>query len=346
MNLRNHNNEVDSRSFTYPWSSQREAPSDTTRTHAATGAQTVYIKRFSERAHFSLDDLEYPRNGIEPGKVLIFNQEVFEDSELDYRRGSVRDVNELIICMQRLGFNIEKGDICTDYTAEGIFKKLDEVIADSEHLSNCNCLILFFLSHGKSSEELHASDSTIKISQLWEKLAKCEELDGKPKMFVIQACKGDSYSTISGTTTLSTQPPPSPLVDISQFTSEFLSPDMLVVYATIEGNVSFRNPLTGTWFIQELCKNFAAYGRRDDVLTMLIRVNKCVTGNYYNYNKKVSRDIQKQMPIFISTLSKKFYLNRNKDRDMLLQIKKRLDRIGNDTAEILDILKHNKKGKK
>lgn len=87
-----------------------------------------------------------------------------------------------------------------------------------------------------------------------------------------------------------------------------------------------RNIVHGTWFIQELCKNFSAYGRRDDVISLLIRTTKCVANGYFYIQKFANEDeadskrIKKQMPIFVSTLTKKFYLTKSKDRNLVLNV--------------------------
>jgi hypothetical protein len=54
--------------------------------------------------------------------VLIFNQEWFE--EINYRLGSRRDVNELITCMSRIGFNIHENHIFTNYTKDDILDSI------------------------------------------------------------------------------------------------------------------------------------------------------------------------------------------------------------------------------
>lgn len=70
------------------------------------------------------DASEYPRDGNDPGLVLIFNQECFAYEE--DRIGTRRDVNELVICLQRQGFNIGKDSIMHNGTANDIKEKLKE----------------------------------------------------------------------------------------------------------------------------------------------------------------------------------------------------------------------------
>lgn len=80
------------------------------------------------------------------------------------------------------------------------------------------------------------------------------------------------------------------------------------------GNYSFRHKLKGSWFIQELCKNILAYGRREDVVSIITRTTKCVANSYFLVEEEVSNYVQKQMPLFISTLTRRFYLTRSKER--------------------------------
>jgi len=108
-----------------------------------------------------------------------------------------------------------------------------------------------------------------------------------------------------------------------------MDPNMLVAFSAVEGNQSYRHINNGSWFIQELCKNFCSHGRRDDVVSLLIRTTKCVAHSYYVdptdtfytvTDSTATAPVQKQMPLFFSTLTKKFYLTRSKDRNMILDM--------------------------
>lgn len=55
-----------------------------------------------------------------------------------------------------------------------------------EDFSNINCLIVFFLTHGSSDNELSVFDDTLKTTDIWGAFRKCETLNGKPKMFIFQ----------------------------------------------------------------------------------------------------------------------------------------------------------------
>ncbi|XP_050309740.1 caspase-1-like [Anthonomus grandis grandis] len=290
--------------------------------------------RFKEPTHYNLDEFEYDRNGNNPGKLIIFNHQVYDNEKIKERFGTKRDVNEIIICFQRLGFNVSEDDVVTDATIEQVRAKLDSVLKDEQTLFQSNCLVVFFLTHGDVKDKLCVKDGEIKCSDVWMKFNDCKQLEGKPKLFVFQACKGKQFASVDQPESTFNQHSPVLLDLDTSFSVNDLGPDMLLLYSTLEDYVSFRNPLTGTWFIQELCKNFSSYGRRDDVISLITRTTKCVSNSYFVMHED-DKTVLKQMPIYVSTLSRKFYLNRNKDRHLLLEMNRKQDEIHQMLEELM-----------
>jgi len=62
-----------------------------------------------------------------------------------------------------------------------------------DHKDN-DCLAIVVMTHGKM-DRLHAHDIPYTTSTLWHYFTpdKCPTLAGKPKMFFIQACRGEEY---------------------------------------------------------------------------------------------------------------------------------------------------------
>lgn len=58
-----------------------------------------------------------------------------------------------------------------------------------ETLAQCNCLILIFLSHGNTDNELETSDAKIHTEEIWNLFATCDYLKDKPKLFIFQVKK-------------------------------------------------------------------------------------------------------------------------------------------------------------
>ncbi len=74
------------------------------------------------------------------------------------------------------------------------------------------------------------------------------------------------------------------------------SSDILVAYATIKGEPSFRHTEEGTWFIQTLMKQFKEHAQSSHVMDIMTLVNEDIAGS----------DLQghRQMPVQESTLTK------------------------------------------
>lgn len=78
---------------------------------------------------------------------------------------------------------------------------------------------------------------------------------------------------------------------------------------------SFRNVENGSWFIQSLCDVFIAaarkpeaYDKGSDLLRLLTAVNRKVAYEYQSLAKVEVLNQMKEMPNFLSTLTKTFYL--------------------------------------
>lgn len=78
---------------------------------------------------------------------------------------------------------------------------------------------------------------------------------------------------------------------------------------------SFRNVENGSWFIQSLCDVFIeaakkpeAYNEGSDLLRLLTAVNRKVAYEYQSLAKVEVLNQMKEMPNFLSTLTKIFYL--------------------------------------
>ncbi|KAB0791990.1 hypothetical protein PPYR_13951 [Photinus pyralis] len=287
----------------------------------------TFAPKFTENPHAVEHEDEYPRTGSDPGLVVIFNQQTFGDDDEMARRGTNRDVNELILTFGRLGYNIEERYIYNNLKRFEILEAIKE-LSSTDH-SDRNCLIIIVLTHGEVNNVLQVEDGLMETSEFWTPFSNtsCLSFSSKPKFFVFQACKGNQNSR-SGELTV-------PVIPAGTYRTP-LETDFLIAFAAVEGTRSYRHTLLGSWFIQELCRNFNAHGRRDDVISLLLRITKCVAYNHYHVAKDNGRKvIVKQMPLLLSTLTKKFYLCKSKDRNLLLQLKKKQEEMLELLAEAL-----------
>lgn len=173
------------------------------------------------------------------------------------------------------------------------------------------------MTHGGSDGKIHAADGDLLVQELWEPFIgnSCQSLIGKPKLFFIQACRGNL--TDGGVIfkpkvkTISHRLRDEDATDAEAFEDKrYVIPtlaDLLVMLSTAEGFYSFRNPAEGSWFIQALCKELTENGH-EELMTILTGVNRNVAfAKESNIPKKPELDAMKQMPNITSLLTKSFY---------------------------------------
>ncbi|GJQ67689.1 hypothetical protein Trydic_g16515 [Trypoxylus dichotomus] len=233
-----------------------------------TTSETVDVKSrtYVERDDKHPDELEYKRNGSDQGIVIIFNQAHFDNAK-EFRKGSTKDVNNIIFTLGRLGFNIDEKYLFSNLTHSQILEKIEKI--GKEDLSDRNSLILFFLTHGSEADKLMARDKELNTKDIWETLERHKDLVNKPKLLVFQACKGGKVSA-----PFDKRPSKDVQHALSYIlpSSDSFPDDVLLCYSSVEGMLSHRDKQKGSWFIQEICRNFMMYGRRDDVLSLFTRI--------------------------------------------------------------------------
>lgn len=177
------------------------------------------------------------------------------------------------------------------------------------------------MSHGGDDGKIYASDFEFDVSEIWTPFVgkHCPSLIGKPKLFFIQACRGTLadfgvFMKVKPKPELENVRENSDSID-SEVAKEqtFVIPnlaDLLVMYSTSEGHVSFRNPNDGSWFIQSLCIELSE-NSHEELLLILTGVLRRVAFNYQSdIEKNQDYDAGKQMPVFMSMLTKTFYLRK------------------------------------
>lgn len=159
------------------------------------------------------------------------------------------------------------------------------------------------MTHGTRNDKVYAKDLQFCTQDLLTPFIgeNCKNLIGKPKLFFIQACRGDRVD--AGTQIDS--------FNDSQSASEIYvipkNADVLVMYSTSEDHVSFREVDQGSWFIQALCEEVAE-NPEEDLLSILTGVNsKVAFGRQASIPDNNVMDGAKQMPQIISTLTKKMF---------------------------------------
>ncbi|XP_030608760.1 caspase-8 [Archocentrus centrarchus] len=246
----------------------------------------------------------YPLTHNPRGLCVVFNNEIFTGSELKDRGGTQKDADALDTLFTRLGFEVV---IHNNLTAAAMLNEIRSI--STRNFQNDDALVVCVLSHGErgcvfgtDGNKVHLEDLTFPFTS-----GRAPTLAGKPKLFFIQACQGDQYQKGFVPCTLrpgeeenerglETDAGPPPEAVPSQA-------DFLIGMATVEEYKSFRNTVTGSIYIQELCRQLmssAESREMDDILAVLTRVNREVSKGDYLHSK--------QMPQPKYTLTKKLVL--------------------------------------
>ncbi|XP_032079909.1 caspase-6-like isoform X2 [Thamnophis elegans] len=243
------------------------------------------------------------------GLALIFNHERFcKCLELPERRGTHVDQDNLNRRLTELGFEVRCFD---DLRKKEIKEKISN--ASKEQHDDADCFMCVFLSHGKNNK-VYAYDGKIKIQDLTDMFRgdECSSLIGKPKIFIIQACRGekrddpvfpnDPVDSVTDRSLVNETE-----VDAAAVYSLPAGADFLMCYSVAEGFYSYRETLYGSWYIQDLCEMIQEHGTSLEFTELLMLVNRKVSHRRVDKSRNIAIIGKKQIPCFASMLTKKLY---------------------------------------
>ncbi|XP_047488846.1 caspase-1-like isoform X2 [Penaeus chinensis] len=254
------------------------------------------------RMSVNRDAVCYNMSHRQRGHCVIFNHRHFDQhTGLGERNGTDRDREQAQELFKNLGFQVT---VYNDLTVKEVKKKLKGLAVDVNH-SECDALAVVFMSHGEKNV-LWGRDDTFKSDYLFEnfKADRCPTLAGKPKLFFIQACRGEKLD--AGTTLQRDE------LDSGCQSSYKIpnSADFLECWSTIPGHYSWRNSANGSWFIQSLVKVLTQDSAREDLLSMMTSVNRHLILNFESdCPKEQDMHEKKQAAYIVSTLMRKVYFN-------------------------------------
>ena len=249
------------------------------------------------------------------GMALIINNKHFHPKcGMNMRKGTDVDAANLQQAFKFLGF------LATVLHDQGTNDMEDNLrkLARYDH-SNYDCVVVCILTHGVEGK-LYGSDGNLIEVQRLIRLFNGDQapyLVGKPKLFFIQACRGDSFDygrdESDGHQNDTDGVPAQEPVIIERALGEGVDEtdakmsalpveaDMLLAYATVPGYVSWRNSERGSWFVQALTEVLVHDATKDDVTHMMVSVNRKVATEFEAKGRR------KQMPAPVVQLLKKLY---------------------------------------
>lgn len=195
----------------------------------------------------SLDSIYYSMSSHERGHCLVFNHVHFDPSlQMNERRGSEADAQAITKVFTKMGFKVH---VFQDYTYRDFLQVLELYSVHVDHSAH-DCLAVFFLSHGEEGS-LYCRDKVFRQEKLFLpfEARNCPSLAGKPKLFFIQACRGqqleqgvEMYEQTDSDGRFSHKVPS--------------TADVFVLWSTTPGYYSWRNTANGSWFVQSLVHVF------------------------------------------------------------------------------------------
>ena len=251
--------------------------------------------------------MDYPRRG----KAIIFNNKVFAPHLVQQgyteRKGTDVDSSRLCKRLQLLGFEVDKRQ---DVTAREMMTILDQY-ANEDH-SEADCFVCVLLSHGEP-DVIFGHDDKLKLVDIFQKFdgISCPTLIGKPKLFIIQACRGRQFDMGEGIV-VAKNVIDAKLDDETECTDDETiripnEADFLIAQSTVPGFYSWRNSLNGSWFIQALADALDKYGTSVDILKLLTFVNRKVAYDFESSTNQPITNRMKQVPAFTTRLTKDLY---------------------------------------
>lgn len=242
---------------------------------------------------------EYNMNHKNRGMAIIFNHENFDDFNDLPRRGSNKDLSRLKKTLESLNFEVESH---TDLSANEIKEKIRKV-SEMDH-ADSDCILISIMTHGEECGVLSAKDEKYNLNEITEYFSadNCPSLARKPKIFFIQACRGNKLDFgTKMTRTRSETDKTEASSAVYQLPNEI---DFIIVHSSAEGYYSFRKETEGSCFIQCLCDELDQNGNDENLFVLLTRVCQNVAYDFESNSRQKEFHQIKQIPSITSTLTR------------------------------------------
>ncbi|XP_036619273.1 caspase-3-like [Trichosurus vulpecula] len=243
--------------------------------------------------------MDYPEMGL---CIVINNENFHPNTGMSFRYGTDVDAAHLGDTFKNLKYEVRNQK---DLTCNEIIELMYNV--SKEDHSQRSSFICVILSHGEEGV-IFGTDGPIELGRLtcFFKGDRCRSLTGKPKLFIIQACRGTELDCgiqtdsgplhgVTGEDTMCQKIP--------------VEADFLYAYSTAPGYYSWRNSKDGSWFIQSLCAMLKQYAHKLEIMQILTRVNRKVATEFESFSSDTDFHAKKQVPCIMSMLTKDLYFS-------------------------------------
>ncbi|XP_041377847.1 caspase-2-like [Gigantopelta aegis] len=266
------------------------------------GPVCVQVAMSSRQFYLTNHKKSYPMKKLPRGKALIVN--VNEVLGKPPRHGTDIDRDNLCNLLKQLHFDTIVYNDSDGLTAEDLRSKLKKFSGLPEHQESDGCVICL-LSHGDEGFIFGTDGKKIPMDEIFEMYdnSRCRGLLGKPKVFIIQACRGGAFdkgvSFMQDAGEIDGRPPVRPETSRQIPTMS----DTVICYPTQHGYYAWRNCERGSWYIEAIVQVFMRHAKNEDICTMLNRVNRVVSSKVSRC-PQIEMDRMCQMSEYKSTLTK------------------------------------------
>ncbi|XP_059829123.1 caspase-1-like isoform X1 [Hypanus sabinus] len=230
--------------------------------------------------------------------ALIINNIEFTNPKMA-RHGAEVDEKQMQKLLNGFGYEVEGHN---NLTAEAMKEALTAFSNREEHVQSDSTFIVL-MSHGlrdKICGKRHSEseEDTFHIDQIFNILnnKNCKGLRGKPKIIIIQACRGRSL----GHAYVSDSATPQPHIEYEEegpFYQVHKESDFICFCSTTPDSVALRHPEKGSIFIQNLIDVMRQNASNDHIEELFFKVQQSFM------------EFTRQLPVKErGTLMKKFYL--------------------------------------
>ncbi|XP_038611176.1 caspase-3 [Tachyglossus aculeatus] len=236
--------------------------------------------------------MDYPNMGI---CLIINNKNFHPNTGMGCRSGTDVDAASLIDTFKKLKYEVR----CKNDMKRHEILELLTSVAHEDH-SKRSSFVCVLLSHGEEGV-IFGTDGSLELKSLANLFRgdNCRSLVGKPKLFIVQACRGTELDSGVEADSSSADDGPEQKIPVEA--------DFLYAYSTAPGYYSWRNSLNGSWFIQALCAMLKQHAPTLELLHILTRVNRKVATEFESYSPDASFHAKKQIPCIVSMLTKELY---------------------------------------
>ncbi|XP_070691154.1 caspase-2 isoform X2 [Pempheris klunzingeri] len=260
------------------------------------------------------------------GFGLVISNVTFDSCaapDLDPRKGGEVDDEVLRKVFTELDYLVT---VQRDLTAQGMRTCIENFCRRPDHRTVDSCVVCL-LSHGVEGAIYGTDGQLLQLDWVFEAFdnAHCPLLQNKPKMFFIQACRGEEMDCgveqIDGPAR--TCSPSCEQRDAGREGQGDADPrqrgdmgrpriklpqrsDMICGFASLKGTAAMRNTKRGSWFIQELNTALRLHARDTHLADILVQVNGRIKERE-GYAPGTAHHRCKEMSEFTSSLCKDLY---------------------------------------